>query len=68
MKIYLKEVIKELKNLKLKNTEELKIKYIKILKNMGVLNIKWCNTSLFINPEYCTRLLKYNKYNINGIV
>ena len=43
MKIYLKEVIKELKNLKLKNTEELKIKYIKILKNMGVLNIKWCN-------------------------
>ena len=43
MKIYLKEVMKELKNLKLKNTEELKIKYIKILKNMGVLNIKWCN-------------------------
>jgi len=39
MKIYLKEVMKELKNLKLKNTEELKIKYIKILKNMGVLNI-----------------------------
>ena len=27
MKIYLKEVMKELKNLKLKNTEELKIKY-----------------------------------------
>ena len=40
MKIYLKEVMKELNNLKLKNTEELKIKYIKILKNMGVLNIR----------------------------
>jgi len=33
MKIYLKEFMKELKNLKLKNIKELKIKYIKILEN-----------------------------------
>ena len=43
MKIYLKEVMKELKN-KIKKYRRIKNKYIKILKNMGFLNIKWCNT------------------------
>ena len=53
--------MKELKNLKLKNTEELKIKYIKILKNMGVLNIKWCNKKMIKYLFKISKIIYYIK-------